>query len=61
MSRPPDSAGELIENKSQLINDLISGCTPRNEWRIGTEHEKFAFRLSDKKRLPYFLYLKKIL
>ena len=53
MSRPPDSAGELIENKSQLINDLISGCTPRNEWRIGTEHEKFAFRLSDKKRLPY--------
>ena len=53
MSRPPDSAGELIVNKSQLINDLISGCTPRNEWRIGTEHEKFAFRLSDKKRLPY--------
>jgi glutamate--cysteine ligase len=53
MSRPPDSAGEPIESKSQLIDDLMSGCTPRNEWRIGTEHEKFAFRLSDQKRLPY--------
>ena len=53
MPGPADSTSELIENKSQLIDDLISGCTPRDEWRIGTEHEKFAFRLSDKKRLPY--------
>ena len=53
MPGPADPTSELIENKSQLIDDLTSGCTPRDEWRIGTEHEKFAFRLSDKKRLPY--------
>ena len=53
MSRPPDSEGEPIEDKSQLIEDLESGCTPRENWRIGTEHEKFPFRLSDHKRLPY--------
>ena len=53
MSRPPDLEGEPIETKSQLIDDLASGCTIREDWRIGTEHEKFAFRLSDNKRLPY--------
>ena len=53
MSNSPDPSGVPIESKSQLIDDLISGCTPRESWRIGTEHEKFAFRLSDKKRLPY--------
>ena len=53
MSRPPDSAGDPIESKAQLIEDLASACTPRDNWRIGTEHEKFAFRLSDNKRLPF--------
>ena len=53
MSRPPDSEGEPIENKSQLIEDLESGCKAKENWRIGTEHEKFPFRLSDNKRLPY--------
>ena len=53
MSRPPDSEGEPIEKKSQLIEDLESGCKPKENWRIGTEHEKFPFRLSDNKRLPY--------
>jgi glutamate--cysteine ligase len=53
MSRPPDSAGAPIESKAQLIEDLESACTPREDWLIGTEHEKFAFRLSDNTRLPY--------
>ena len=53
MSRPPDAAGAPIESKAQLIEDLESACTPREKWLIGTEHEKFAFRLSDNKRLPY--------
>ena len=53
MSRPPDAAGAPIESKAQLIEDLESGCTPREGWLIGTEHEKFAFRLSDNRRLPY--------
>jgi glutamate--cysteine ligase len=53
MSRPPDAAGAPIESKAQLIEDLESACTPRERWLIGTEHEKFAFRLSDHTRLPY--------
>ena len=34
-----------IENKQQLVDFLAAGCKPRDQWRIGTEHEKFAFRL----------------
>ena len=29
------------------------GNKPASAWRIGTEHEKFAFRRSDLRRLPY--------
>ena len=53
MSRPPDAAGAPIESKAQLIEDLESARTPREGWLIGTEHEKFAFRLADHTRLPY--------
>jgi glutamate--cysteine ligase len=53
MSRPPDAAGAPIESKAQLIEDLESACKPKHRWLIGTEHEKFAFRLSDNTRLPY--------
>ncbi|MBM85077.1 MAG: glutamate--cysteine ligase [Rhodospirillaceae bacterium] len=53
MSRPPDEAGIPIESKAELVDDLESASKPRSAWRIGTEHEKFAFRLSDHKRLPY--------
>ena len=42
-----------IESKAQLIEYLASGNKPRDAWRIGTEHEKFAFRLSDRQALPY--------
>jgi glutamate--cysteine ligase len=42
-----------IENKQMLVDFLAAGCKPREDWRIGTEHEKFAFRLSDLKPLPY--------
>jgi glutamate--cysteine ligase len=54
MSRPPGSQGEPIASKAQLVEDLESACKPKDSWRIGTEHEKFPFRLSDHKRLPYF-------
>ncbi len=53
MSRPPGEPDAPIESKAQLVEDLASACKPRNRWRIGTEHEKFAFRLSDHARLPY--------
>lgn len=53
MSRPPEDQGVPITDKAQLIEWFSSGVTPRSDWKVGTEHEKFAFRLSDNKRLPY--------
>jgi glutamate--cysteine ligase len=32
-----------IENKAQLIEALASGSKSKDQWRIGTEHEKFPF------------------
>jgi glutamate--cysteine ligase len=42
-----------IENKDQLIAALSSGCKPKDEWRIGTEHEKFAFLTDTLQPVPY--------
>ena len=42
-----------IEDKTQLIGYLESGCKSPEDWRIGTEHEKFPYRLNDLKPLPY--------
>ena len=53
MASPPDKAAVLVESRVQLLEDLSSGSKPRELWRIGTEHEKFAFRLADLRRLPY--------
>mgnify|MGYP003670967683 CR=1 FL=1 len=42
-----------VESKSQLVADLARGSKPRETWLIGTEHEKFGYRLDDLSRLPY--------
>ncbi|MCH7554595.1 MAG: glutamate--cysteine ligase [Proteobacteria bacterium] len=43
----------IVADKRQLVEYLIDGGTPRKDWRIGTEHEKFGFRLDDVTPLPY--------
>ncbi|MEX0758418.1 MAG: glutamate-cysteine ligase family protein, partial [Tistlia sp.] len=53
MSAPPQEEGAPIEDRRQLVEHLESGCKPREAWRIGTEHEKFAFTWDDLKPLPY--------
>ncbi|MEX2201574.1 MAG: glutamate--cysteine ligase [Dongiaceae bacterium] len=53
MSAPPKDRGERIVAKRQLVEYLEQGCKPKAEWRIGTEHEKFGFRLDDLRPLPY--------
>jgi glutamate--cysteine ligase len=53
MSAPPTSSGEKITDKRQLVEYLASGSKPPEAWRIGTEHEKFVFRRSDLRRVPY--------
>ncbi len=49
----PQSGGGPIENRAQLAQYLASGCRPPERWTIGTEHEKFGYRLSDQMPLPY--------
>jgi glutamate--cysteine ligase len=43
----------IIENRGQLIEYLESGCKPPEQWRLGTEHEKFGYTVADLKPLPY--------
>lgn len=42
-----------IENKAELISYLEGGSKPEDGWRIGTEHEKFPYRLDNLRPLPY--------
>ena len=53
MSAPPQSSGEPITDKAQLVAYLEAGCKPPEDWRIGTEHEKFAYRLDDLRGLEF--------
>ena len=53
MSAPPQSQGDVIADKAQLVEYLEAGCKPVEAWRIGTEHEKFCYALDDFRPLPY--------
>ena len=52
-SLPGDDGPAPVDGKADLIAYMEDGCKPREAWRIGTEHEKFAFRLSGLRPLPY--------
>jgi len=47
MSNPGDADATPITSTKQLADYLAAGCKPHSAFRIGTEHEKFAFRTSD--------------
>ena len=47
MSGPSHVKDAPIEHRQALVDYLASGSRPREQWRIGTEHEKFGFRLDD--------------
>jgi glutamate--cysteine ligase len=49
----PQQGGGPIKDRAELAAYLEAGCKPKDAWRIGTEHEKFGYRLSDLKPLPY--------
>lgn len=49
----PQSGGAPITDHAQLAAYLESGCKPKADWRIGTEHEKFGFCADTHKPLPY--------
>ena len=52
MSVPQAGEGP-IERPEQLVEYLASGCKPKADWRIGTEHEKFGYCKDSLKPLPY--------
>jgi glutamate--cysteine ligase len=53
MSAPPKSPGVPITDWRQLVEFHEKGNKPPAQWRVGTEHEKFVFRKSDLRRVPY--------
>ncbi len=53
MAAPPSSGGVPITSKRQMIEWMEVGSKPKSQWRIGTEHEKFVYRLADHTRVPY--------
>jgi glutamate--cysteine ligase len=53
VSGPSQVKDVEIESRAQLVEFLTSGVRARDDWRIGTEHEKFGFRTDDL-RAPTF-------
>ena len=49
----PQSGGGPIEHHDQLAQYLADGCKPKEDWRIGTEHEKFGYNKETLLPLPY--------
>ncbi|MBF0212815.1 MAG: glutamate--cysteine ligase [Magnetococcales bacterium] len=50
-----DDPGETMTplGKDDLIAWMEKGCKPRQNWRVGTEHEKFGFYKKDLTPIPY--------
>ena len=42
-----------LETIDQMVAWFARGCKPKADWRIGTEHEKFAFYTDDYSPVPY--------
>lgn len=53
MSIPSAQNTTPLTDKAQLIERLESGCKPKEDWLIGTEHEKFCYDAATCKPLTY--------
>jgi glutamate--cysteine ligase len=42
-----------IETRDELVAWLEAGCKPKDQFRVGTEHEKFAFTVEGHRPVPY--------
>ncbi|MEP6634653.1 MAG: glutamate-cysteine ligase family protein, partial [Luteimonas sp.] len=47
MSSPSHVSDTPITGRDDLVDYIAAGGKPKAQWRIGTEHEKFGFRLDD--------------
>ena len=57
MNDCPPGVTELSDDAPMSLSDLAGwlegGCKPREQWRVGTEHEKFGFRKGTYEPVPY--------
>ncbi len=54
MSTRQDGApSPLVRSRDDLVGWIAAGAKPRNNWRIGTEHEKFVFHTDTLTPVPY--------
>jgi glutamate--cysteine ligase len=55
MTQRTDNGGDspLIESRADLLSVFAGGEKPREDWRIGTEHEKFVYRVEDHRAPSY--------
>jgi glutamate--cysteine ligase len=53
MSNPGEADLTPITSARQLADWFAAGAKPRDDWRIGTEHEKFGFRRDTLAPPPY--------
>ena len=42
-----------IRSRDELVAWFEAGCKPKSTFRVGTEHEKFPFRITDHSAVPY--------
>ena len=52
-TRTDDRESPLIESRADLLSEFSGGEKPRENWRIGTEHEKFVYRRDDHRAPSY--------
>src|SRR5689334_687616 len=52
-TRTDDSYSRPIENRADLLSVFEAGEKPKDDWRIGTEHEKFVYCLADHRAPSY--------
>jgi glutamate--cysteine ligase len=52
-TRQPAKKRDPITSRDELVATLSAGCKPPQDWRIGTEHEKFVFNTADRSPVPY--------
>ncbi len=47
------SSNPFITDRAMLVDYIASGGRPKEQWRIGTEHEKFGFQIDDLRAPTY--------
>ncbi len=53
MTRDSPELARPLEDPEQLLDYFRAGEKPRNEWRVGTEHEKFGIYTEDLRPVPF--------